>query len=138
MELKDENGDHMFLIFDVDLICKRCKTKPRPSECTHMLSFLPPWKSAEKQKAVKQILRNEQTILERESMGTIASHDYITICIIGAVSENGAPLIDGRLVKRFKEKVMWSPPLKQTIPWVRIFILKNSSPQFFFAKKNRP
>lgn len=78
-----------------------------------MLSFLPPWKSVEKHGITKRLMANEQTLLERESMGS--------------TSENGAPLIEPRLVKSFKEKPFYSVPQKQTVPWVMIAFDPNTS-----------
>lgn len=63
-----DSGKRVFLVFEVELICKRCTNKPKPEDCTHMLKFLPPWKSAEKLNLVKMIMRDNVTILKRESM----------------------------------------------------------------------
>lgn len=69
LELRDpDTGSRVFLVYDVELICKRCKMKDRPSDCRHMLKFLPPWKSAEKMDVVKLILKDNANILQRESM----------------------------------------------------------------------
>ena len=54
----------------VTLICDMClKFSKEPSACTHNLKYLPEWKSSEKLDIVKLILKDNQTILKRESMG---------------------------------------------------------------------
>lgn len=63
-----DTGQRMFLVFEVELICKRCMLKEKPEECKHNLKFLPPWKSAEKLDIVKVIMRDQVTTLKRESM----------------------------------------------------------------------
>ena len=108
MNLKDpDTGAPVFLVFDVDLICKRCKKKKIQTDCTHMLSFLPPWKSVEKQKSVKLIMKDQQEILQRESFGS--------------VTDSGTPLIAKFLVERFKSKVPWRLSMPGTsVPWVMV------------------
>jgi hypothetical protein len=63
-----DTGERIFLVFEVELICKRCETKPKPEDCKHKLKYLPPWKSAEKLDIVKMIMKDNVTTLKRESM----------------------------------------------------------------------
>ena len=69
LEMRDpDTGQRVFLVFEVELICRRCMTKEHPEKCKHNLKFLPPWKSAEKMDLVQMIMRDNITILKRESM----------------------------------------------------------------------
>lgn len=69
LEMRDpDTGKRVFLVFEVELICKRCQTKDNPLNCKHNLKFLPPWKSEEKLNLAKVILKDQVTILQRESM----------------------------------------------------------------------
>jgi hypothetical protein len=69
LDMRDpDTGDRLFLVFEAELICKRCMTKPKPEDCKHNLRFLPPWKSAEKLNLVKMIMKDNVTTLKRESM----------------------------------------------------------------------
>lgn len=69
LEMRDpDTGQKVFLVFEVELICRRCMTKDVPENCRHNLKFLPPWKSSEKLDLVKMIMKDQVTILKRESM----------------------------------------------------------------------
>ena len=114
LDLKDpDTGLPVFLVYDVELICKRCKKKERPSDCNHMLKFLPPWKSADKQKSVRLILKNQQNILQRESMGV--------------VSNDGTSLIEHIFIQRFIKRSLWRPEPMTNPKWVIVAYDPNSS-----------
>jgi len=69
LDMRDpETQQRVFLVYEVDLICKRCKLKEKPEECRHNLRFLPEWKSANKLEVVAQIMKDNITILKRESL----------------------------------------------------------------------
>ena len=51
-----------------ELICNRCKTKEHPEKCRHNLHYLPWWKSADKMNITQIILKDQVSILQRESM----------------------------------------------------------------------
>ncbi len=69
LQLKDPDTGHpLFLIYEVELICNRCKTKEHPEKCKHKLHYLPWWKSAEKMGITQIILKDQISILQRESM----------------------------------------------------------------------
>lgn len=61
-------GKRIFLTYEVDLVCERCKLSAHPEKCRHMLKYLPAWKSAEKLDIVSLILKDRETTLLRESM----------------------------------------------------------------------
>lgn len=70
MDSKDPNtGKPMFKVLKVGLACDACQAAGIASECTHMESFRPPWKSASKFAMVKQIYSTQKGMFERESMG---------------------------------------------------------------------
>jgi hypothetical protein len=65
-------GDDLFLVYEVDLVCDRCKlTSKEPTKCRHMLKYLPSWKSADKLEIVAMMYGDRKTTLLRESMGVI-------------------------------------------------------------------
>ena len=90
-----ETGDRLFLVYEAELICPRCKEREHPERCRHMLKYLPPWKSAEKLDLVSIILKDRQTILQRESMGII--------------TENTTPLIEKEFFQAFLKRPLWEP-----------------------------
>lgn len=55
------------------------KFSKEPSSCTHNLKYLPEWKSSEKLDIVKLILKDNQTILKRESMGFVGDESVSAI-----------------------------------------------------------
>ncbi len=69
MNLTDPaTGERLFLVYEMELICKRCKKKTHPEKCRHNLKYLPPWKSSEKHEIIALILKDRVTTLMRESM----------------------------------------------------------------------
>jgi len=88
LDMRDpDTGERVFLVFEVELICRRCLTRENPENCKHNLKFLPPWKSSEKLEIVKKIMRDQITILKRESMGV--------------VTDEGGSLIESEYIKKF-------------------------------------
>lgn len=74
--MKTETGEFLFDVLTVDLVCKRCKERGVNKEkCVHNLHRLPPWKSAEKQKKILQMMSNgaNAAVYMRENMGSIES-----------------------------------------------------------------
>lgn len=114
--LKDSNtGAPLFLTCNCELICERCKLKATPSDCTHMLKNMPPWKSVDNQRSVKDILKHHQAILQRESMGV--------------VTDDGTALIDRRALNRFRSRELWRPQdnHRTTFRWCMVTLDPNSS-----------
>jgi hypothetical protein len=69
LDMRDpDTGARIFLVFEAELICKRCAGKKNEEECKHNLHWLPDWKSAEKLDVVKKIMKDNIAILKRESM----------------------------------------------------------------------
>lgn len=72
LEMRDpDTGERVFLVFEAEMICRRCREKENAEDCKHNLNLLPPWKSAEKLELVKKIMADQITILKRESMYVI-------------------------------------------------------------------
>ncbi len=63
-----ETGKSLFLVYDVDLVCDRCKLTNQPQKCRHMVKYLPSWKSTEMLDVVAMIFKDRITTLLRESM----------------------------------------------------------------------
>ena len=71
LELKDGDGNPVFLSYSVDLVCKRCRESEHPERCRHMVHMLPRWKSEDKMKIAELIMRDQMTTLLRESRGLV-------------------------------------------------------------------
>jgi hypothetical protein len=71
MELRDSvTRLPIFNTFKLDLVCPRCRRKSDPSRCTHRVSWIPSWKSRNKQEIAKAIYgEDDQDSYTRESMG---------------------------------------------------------------------
>ena len=68
-ELKDGKGEMFFNTIEIGLVCERCKKGPDPTSCTHMSTWIPPWKSVDKLDMVKALYGSQKDLLARESMG---------------------------------------------------------------------
>lgn len=69
LNLRDpDTQQRMFLVFEVEMICGRCAKKAKSEQCRHNLRFLPPWKSTQKKDLVAQIMKDNISILKRESL----------------------------------------------------------------------
>lgn len=80
LELCDpDTGRPIFLVVNMELACKRCKDKGKPTRCTHRLKYLPPWKGKDKQSIMTIIMKDQETILARENFGIVtdAGNSYI-------------------------------------------------------------
>lgn len=67
-------GREMFLVFRVELICARCKTRGRDAvNCRHRLGEIPPWKDSSKLDVVKELLGGDGNLdtMKKESMGVL-------------------------------------------------------------------
>lgn len=72
VNLVDECGTKVFHVFEAKNACDKCIAELEdPSQCPHVTLERPAWKSKEKQKIVKALYKNNQTLLMRESMGII-------------------------------------------------------------------
>lgn len=80
-----------------------------------MLKNLPPWKSVDNQRSVKDILKHHQAILQRESMGV--------------VTDDGTALIDRRTLDRFRSRELWRPSATQRamFRWCMVTLDPNAS-----------
>jgi hypothetical protein len=72
-ELKGGDGENLFNTLRVGLSCDKCQKAGKATECTHMASIIPPWKSAAKFSMVKAIYGDRKDLLARESMGQITN-----------------------------------------------------------------
>ena len=72
VNLVDDTGTKVFHVFEAKNACDKCIAELEdPSQCPHVTLERPAWKSKEKQKIVKALYKNNQTLLMRESMGII-------------------------------------------------------------------
>lgn len=69
--LKDERGELFFNTIKIGLVCENCQKSDNPTACTHMASWIPPWKSVSKLDMVKALYGSKKDLLARESMGQI-------------------------------------------------------------------
>ena len=63
-----DTGKRVFDVYEVDLVCDKCKRTNHPTKCRHMLKYLPSWKDSSKLDIVAMILKDRETTLLRESM----------------------------------------------------------------------
>tara|TARA_B110000908_G_C10249003_1_gene450671 strand:- start:582 stop:2345 length:1764 start_codon:yes stop_codon:yes gene_type:complete len=70
-ELKDANGEMFFNTIKIGLVCSKCQKLQDPTSCTHMSTWVPPWKSVSKLDMVKALYGSQKDLLARESMGQI-------------------------------------------------------------------
>lgn len=68
----DENGDPLFKVLAVGLICQACKDDMNPN-CTHRIYRMPAWKSVERQEKVMSLLKDQSETAMREAQGVIVS-----------------------------------------------------------------
>lgn len=104
MDMKDQNGNPLFIVVDMVLSCPRCQRLNRPTKCTHRYKYLPPWKSPDKQEIMNTIMRDQETILARENYGL--------------VSDEGESYIPKKFVDRWLNSERFVPIEKQTAPMV--------------------
>ena len=71
LDATDKAGKPLFRVERIEMACQACKDAGVASECKHMESFRPPWKSKAKGELVRQIYTssNNTAMLQRESMG---------------------------------------------------------------------
>lgn len=105
----------LFLIVDCELVCDRCKTKRRPTDCVHMLAQVPPWKESGGVSSARQILKDHQAIMQRE--------------LFGSVADDSRVLIDRRTLEMFKAREPWRPRSDEQamFPWCMVTLDPNSS-----------
>lgn len=80
-----------------------------------MLSQVPPWKESGGTSAARQILKDHQAILQRESYGSVA--------------DDSSVLIDRRTLENFKNREPWRPRSDEHVmfPWCMVTLDPNSS-----------
>lgn len=71
MDMRDPDNPEkpLFHIIPIGLACQDCVTAGAASACTHKSSFVPPWKSAARQRKVAQILAGDKDLHAQENMG---------------------------------------------------------------------
>ena len=67
--LKDERGRDFFKKFEFYLACRACMDAGTASTCTHKMEELPHWQSARKHKRIREMMSDQQELLQRETMG---------------------------------------------------------------------
>ena len=67
-----KEGRELFVVYRVELICERCKSRGDSDiECRHKVDEIPPWKSEEKLDLIKVLMGDHADILRRESMNVV-------------------------------------------------------------------
>lgn len=107
------SGLPLFLIADMILSCDRCMNAGRPLKCTHMLKFLPPWKSKDKQDVMAMILHDQETIMIRENLGI--------------VSDDGGAVVEGKYLTMWIERDRFVPDYDQFAKLVVVAVDPNGS-----------
>jgi len=65
--LKYPNGESVFNTVRIEQVCERCKELGLESSCTHKMSEIPPWQSAERHRDIKIILADDEETFLRET-----------------------------------------------------------------------
>lgn len=113
MDLKDpDTGENIFLVYHAELICDTCKLTKKPENCTHRKHLIPSWKSTEKQDIIKLILKDNVTILKRESMGVI--------------SDEGTSIVEKQYIKKFLKQPLWTLDEYDKVQYVLIMCDPNT------------
>ena len=112
LELKDEEGNPIFLSYSVDLSCKRCRAGKHPEQCRHMIHMLPRWKSEDKMKLAEIIMQDEMTTLLRESRGLIID------------DESNYFLAED--IEDLFASVTWTPPVYENPRWMLVVLDPNT------------
>lgn len=112
LELKDDDGNPVFLSYSVDLVCKRCRVGDHPERCRHMVHMLPRWKSEDKMKTAEIIMQDEVTTLLRESRG------LVTDDALGYFAKDE--------IEAMIQSSPWSPRLDEYPRWMVIAIDPNT------------
>lgn len=73
VEKKDAQGNPVFLVFTLELACKRCQERDRGHLCPHMMRYLPPFKSAKKQALMTILLSDDVATAQRENFGIMST-----------------------------------------------------------------
>lgn len=63
------NGDYLFKVIKLGLVCDKCERAGKESSCRHMLHMLPSWKPPERLAMTTAITRNFPEIDEAENKG---------------------------------------------------------------------
>jgi hypothetical protein len=67
------NGDPLFNVLEISLMCEECK-RAGSTSCPHSKE-LPPWKTGERQEMVKQLMASNSAMYMREQLGVITTAD---------------------------------------------------------------
>lgn len=70
---RDADGNPLFLIYTLELACKRCKDRDRGHLCPHNMRLLPPFKSVVKQKIMNILLSDDVETTQRENFGIMST-----------------------------------------------------------------
>lgn len=73
VQLKDDDGNPMFLVYKVGLACEECIRNRCPEDCNHVVYRLPFWKSKRRHKRTKKIMSTQSAMFAREALGVIYS-----------------------------------------------------------------
>lgn len=113
-DVKDENGNHIFNVIKVGMVCEKCKRTEHPEKCMHKIAERPAWKDKDKFSTVKQIYGDRITYLQRESM-------YVSLSLThrGHVAGADNAVFQSKWVAELKKQPLFdevpSPPIQKVI-----------------------
>ena len=70
---KKPNGDPLFNVVEITLLCDKCKAAGELT-CPHNTE-MPPWKTGQRQELVKQLMSNDKEMYKREQLGINSKND---------------------------------------------------------------
>lgn len=108
-ELRDpSSGQRILQVFEVELVCAKCKQSEHPEQCHHNDKYVPEWKSVARRGLVAQMMKNQPSTLMRESM--YVAHKPLPflpfnpfLCFRGVITDSGNPLMGKELIREWNE-----------------------------------
>lgn len=96
MELIDTNGDPIFEVKRMYLICPKCMENGTGASCNHNSHLLPKWSSSRKRRMINSLMKDQEELLERE---------------IGGMASETNKAFDSKLIKTvIRTNDRWQPP----------------------------
>lgn len=71
IEMVDANGEKLFNVKEMFLACQRCRDSGKSASCNHNQGVTPLWQSLRKQKFLRDVMRDDEELLNQEMGGMI-------------------------------------------------------------------
>ncbi len=74
IDLKHPDGQPRFKTIRVEQVCDKCKRLNLAASCSHKIGEIPPWQDESRIDDIKEILKNDQETLMRETRGIASNY----------------------------------------------------------------